>query len=83
MAVTEQRLGHFRLGSREIPTPARARQEGYRLIAVLVGFSALIAWGIIDQSDQRTSRDQVSSSATQIEGPRYDGRGKWGGYLPQ
>ena len=84
MATTEQRFEHvsFSASAAAARRPSAAAGARFRLTLVLAGFAALVAWGILDQSNQRSGTDQPGASAA-TERQLYDGRGKWGGYMSE
>ena len=85
MTTTESLLGR----PTQVPQATDRPQDGARLRLTLAvaGLAALIAWGIWTeasadrQSGIRATTDQVVA-ADRVGAARYDGRGKWTGYLP-
>jgi hypothetical protein len=85
MTTTEQLLGP----TARLPHAPGRPQDGarLRLILAVAGLAALVAWGVWSaastdgrQSGVRDTTDQVA--ADRAGAARYDGRGKWIGYLP-
>lgn len=76
MATTDRRFENLRFSA------AGPRQfDRVKLILALLGFAALVAWGIVDKPD-RLSSDQPNGARLSAEQQAaYDGHGKWGGYM--
>jgi len=81
MATTDRRFEQLSFGGAAAPQSA-ATVGPVRLILVAAGFAALIAWGILDQSDRHSRTDEPAPSGAPYQ-PLLDGHGKWGGYMSQ
>jgi hypothetical protein len=84
MTTTEHLLGR----TARLPQGTGRPQDSARLrfILAVAGLAALVAWGLWSEasadrpSGVRATADQVA--ADHPGAARYDGRGKWTGYLP-
>lgn len=87
MLTAEQRFGHSAstprassAGQSFQDTPGGAR---FRLALGVAGLTALVAWGMASEGRSPLADvKDTSGPAVSASEPRYDGHGKWTGYLP-
>jgi len=87
MLTAEHRLGP-RVSTSGARGPGRFFQDApggarLRLALGVAGLAVLVAWGVVSEArDPSANARDTSAPAVSAGEPRFDGHGKWTGYLP-